>query len=231
MNLTAIKILIALTSHAQLGGTGKATGYWLSEASHAYFAFRQAGYDVQFVSPKGGMPPVDPGSVDLSDPLNKAFAEDPAIQAQLRQSLRPEQVNARDYRAIYFAGGHGAMWDFANNPFLTNLATSIHSNGGVVASVCHGVVAFTTLTGLDGKPMISGHRVAGFSNAEEDAIKLTDVVPFSLQDRLVSLGGLYESGPSFESFAVDDNRLVSGQNPASSRAVAERVVRLLKTDL
>ena len=225
---TIIKVLIVLTSHSQLGDTGKSTGYWLSEVSHAYFAFKDAQFEVQFVSPEGGQPPLDPSSLDLPDSINTAFLENTEIQKTLGQTLTPNQVQPSDYNAIYFAGGHGAMWDFPNNSQLAHLAETIYFNGGIVSSVCHGAAAFRGLSDPDGNPLIRDKRISGFSNVEEIAIQLNSIVPFSLEDGLKAEGGNYQRGEPWKSFVVQDQRIVSGQNPASSSAVAQQVVELIK---
>ncbi|HWU88943.1 MAG TPA: type 1 glutamine amidotransferase domain-containing protein [Kofleriaceae bacterium] len=220
-------VAIVLTSHAQLGSTGKATGYYLPEAAHAWRVFRDAGHEVVFVSPKGGAAPLDPGGQDRADPVNAHFLDDPDVQHAVRNTLRPGDVQPDRFAAIYFAGGHGTMWDFRNDPGLAQLTTDIARAGGVVSAVCHGPSALLNLR-FDGRPFISYQPVTGFSNDEEAAVGLTSVVPFLLEDALRAAGGRYSKAEkNFAPHVVVGTNLVTGQNPASSKGVAEAVVKLV----
>ncbi|WP_327091787.1 type 1 glutamine amidotransferase domain-containing protein [Nonomuraea sp. NBC_01738] len=216
-----MNILIALTSHARLGDTGRTTGFYVSEAAHPWAAFTGAGHEVGFVSVRGGEPPRD--GEDPSDPVQRRLLELPALRA----TPRPEEVDAGRYDAILFAGGHGTMWDFPDNPGLAALATTVYERGGVVAAVCHGPAALVGVTLSCGAPLVAGRRVAAFTDAEEAAVGLTGVVPFSLASRLVELGAEHVPGPDFAPRVIRDGRLVTGQNPASADGVAREVLAAL----
>lgn len=219
------KVLFVVTSHSKLGNTGKSTGYYLSEVAHPWAVLTEEGYTVDFVSPKGGTPPVD--GVKLDDPTNKQFWDSPEGKAKLNRSLKPSQVKAADYKAIYYAGGHGAMWDFPNDKALAKIAASIYERGGVVAAVCHGPAGLVNIKLKNGSYLIKGKRVNGFSNAEEEAIQLTKVVPFSLEDTLKECGALYESSSLWQTHVVSDQRVITGQNPQSATAVGEAIKEAL----
>jgi putative intracellular protease/amidase len=220
------KILIALTNHGQLGDTGKETGYFVSEAAHPYFVFTKAGHEVDFVSPKGGEPPKD--GLDLDDPQQQAFLESLEVSEKLRHTLRPDEVDSEDYDAIFFAGGHGVMWDFPDNRQLATLAASIYLDGDVVAAVCHGPAALVNVRLGDGKYLVDGKTVSAFTNEEEAAVELDSVVPFLLEDKLIERGAKISKAPKFEAKVSVSERLVTGQNPASATGVAEAVVKLLQ---
>lgn len=220
------KILIALTSHGQLGDTGKDTGYYVSEAAHPYHVFVEAGYDVDFVSPQGGEPPMD--GLDTSDSLQKAFTESPDVTGKLRYTKRPDEIDGEDYDAIFYAGGHGTMWDFPDNGRLATIAASIYMNGGVVAAVCHGPAGLINVRLGDGSYLVEGKQVSAFTNEEEAAVELDDVVPFLLESKLIERGAEFEKSSKFEPHVTVSDHLVTGQNPASAQGVAEQVVKLLQ---
>lgn len=222
----AKRILFVLTSHGVKGSTGEPTGFYLSEVSHPYEVLSRAGAKIDFVSPKGGRPPVD--GLKLDDPVNRAFWENPDRQRDLDQTMRPEQVKASDYDAIFFAGGHGTMWDFADNTELAEIAAEVFESGGVVAAVCHGPAGLLNIKLENGRYLIADREVTGFSNEEEEAAGLTDVVPFLLADELSKKGARYSCAPKFEEHLVVDGRLVTGQNPASAKAVGQTIARLLE---
>ena len=219
------KILIALTSHGQLGATGRPTGFYLPEAAHPYHVFTQAGYGVDFVSPQGGEPPMD--GVDRGDPIQAAFLADADVMAKVRATLRPEEVNPADYDAIFYAGGHGVMWDFPANARLAAIARAIYEAEGVVAAVCHGPAALVNITLSDGRYLVDGKTVSTFTNEEEAAVGLTEVVPFLLESRLRERGATISKAPNFQAHTAVSERLVTGQNPASATAVAAQVLRVL----
>ena len=221
------KALIVVTSHDRLGDTGKPTGYYLPEVSHPYYALRDAGLEVDIASPRGGEAPMDEGSRDLEDPQNARMLETDADRAKLEQTLALADVDPADYRAILFAGGHGTMWDFPGNAEVQRLASAIFEAGGVVAAVCHGPAALVDVILPSGEPLVSGKRVTGFSNAEEDAAELTEVMPFLLESRLIERGGRYEKAPLWQEKVVVDGRLVTGQNPASAAAVGRAIAGLV----
>ncbi|MFD5099370.1 type 1 glutamine amidotransferase domain-containing protein [Streptomyces albidochromogenes] len=219
------KILIALTSHDRLGDTGRSTGFYLPEAAHPWKVFTDAGYDVDLVSVRGGKPPVD--GADTSDPIQRAFLDDAKIAAQLAATPRPQDIDAADYDAILYVGGHGTMWDFADDQVLAGLARDIYEADGVVAAVCHGPAGLVNIVLSDGTHLVDGKNVTAFTNGEEAAVGLTDVVPFLLQSVLEERGAKHIGAPNFEAHVVVDGRLVTGQNPASATGVAEAVVKTL----
>jgi putative intracellular protease/amidase len=219
--MTTNTILIGLTSHGDLGGL-RSTGYYLPEAAHPWRVFTDAGYTVEFASVAGGEPPVD--GADLSDPVQKEFTE----QVSLATTPTFGDLDPAGYDAVLFAGGHGAMWDFPSDPALASFARDLYERGGVVAAVCHGPAALAGLTLSDGTPLVAGKRVAAFTDSEETAVGLTEVVPFLLQSRLEELGAKHTGAADWQPHVVTDGRLVTGQNPASSTGVAEAVVAVLK---
>lgn len=219
------KILFVLTSHDQKGNTGQPTGFYLSEATHPHHVLTEAGYQIDFVSPKGGKAPVD--GFDLSDPINKAFWENPDTRRAVETTKTPDQVRAEDYAAIFFAGGHGAMWDFPDDDRLARLTAAIYEQGGVVGAVCHGPAGLVNVKLHDGRYLVAGREVAGFTNDEERSVKLDRVVPFLLADKLAERGARPLAAPNFTSQVIVSDRLVTGQNPQSAQAVGEAMVHLL----
>lgn len=214
-------ILMIVTSHAELGTTGTKTGFWLEELAAPYYDLTSAGFDVTIASPKGGKPPADPKSESSEAAPVKRFLADPKAMALLETTRRLADVR-EGFDAYFVVGGHGVMWDLAEDPDLVRLLGAAHDEGRVVAAVCHGPAAFAKL----GK-VVNGRRVTGFSNEEEDAVGLTPIVPFALETKLLELGGKYERGPKWGAFAVRDGNVVTGQNPASSSKVAKLVVEAL----
>jgi len=221
------KILIALTSHGELGSTGRSTGFYVSEAAHPWQVFTAAGYAVDLVSVRGGEPPRD--GEDRTDPVQRAFLDDPRMGAQLVATPSPAEVDPAEYAALLFAGGHGTMWDFPGSAPLATLARDIYERGGVIGAVCHGPAGLVNVVLSDGSRLVEGRAVAAFTNAEESAAGLTDVVPFALQSRLMELGATHRAGPDFEPWVVRDGRLVTGQNPASAPGVATEMLAALTT--
>jgi putative intracellular protease/amidase len=224
--LTAMKILLIVTSHTQLGNTKEATGFWLEELATPYAEFTKAGAQVDIASPLGGKAPADPKSEQESSEATRAFLADAGAKKKLANTLVLEKVKER-YDAYFVVGGHGTMWDLATHAPLHSLLTTAYARGAVVSAVCHGPAALVGVKGPDGKPIVSGKRVAAFSNEEEKAVKLDTVVPFPLETRLREQGARYESGPMWGSFVVRDGRLITGQNPASSAAAAREVITAL----
>jgi putative intracellular protease/amidase len=218
-------ILIVLTSHRELGDTGRETGFFVGEAAHPWKVFTDAGYTVDLVSVAGGVPPQD--GLDADDPIQKEFLADERVAAQLAATRTPADVDPADYDAIFFAGGHGTMWDFPDDTRLAGLARDVYERGGVVSAVCHGPSALVNVTLSDGTPIVAGKRVSAFTNEEEAAVGLTDVVPFLLQTRLEERGAEHSGAPNFAAYVVRDGRLVTGQNPASATGVAEAVLEAL----
>jgi putative intracellular protease/amidase len=223
-----MKILMVLTSHDQLGNTGRKTGFWLEEFAAPYFVFRDAGVHLTLASPKGGQPPIDPKS-DLPENQTSAMARfkaDGTAQQELSKTAKLADMRAEDYDTIFYVGGHGPMWDLVDNPVSITLIESFYNSGKPVAAVCHSPAVFHRVT-YNGAPMIKGKRVTGFTNGEEEAVNLTHVVPFRVEDELKRVGGLYEKAPDWQSFAIIDGRLVTGQNPASSTAAAKALLTVV----
>jgi putative intracellular protease/amidase len=219
------KILFVVTSHGIKGYTGKPTGYYLSEVSHPWKELRKAGYEIDFVSPKGGNPPVE--GLELKDPVNREFWEDKVYHKKITNSMKPDQVKPEDYIAVYYAGGHGTMWDFPDNERLAEITRTIYEKGGVVSAVCHGPSGFVNLKLNDGSYLVQGKRVNSFTNEEEISSGFDRAVPFLLETKLIQRGAKYEkSGPKQPHVAWDE-RLITGQNPASAKKVGETIVEEL----
>jgi putative intracellular protease/amidase len=216
------KILVVLTSHDRLGNTGKETGFYLSEVSHPVAVFDKAKIPVEYVSPQGGKAPMI--GIDREDPINAAFLDDPQKMAQVANTLSPSQVDPAIYGAIFYAGGHGTMWDFADNRDLAKIAVAIYEQGGVVGAVCHGPAGLLNIRLADGSYLVAGKTVAAFTNEEEAAVDLTEVVPFLLESELISRGAKHLKGEKFQAQVVVSDRLVTGQNPASATGVGEQIV-------
>lgn len=219
------KVLFALTSHDRLGDTGKPTGAYLPEVAHPYDVLTRAGYEVDFVSPRGGRPPLD--GTEQPDAVSRAFLDDRDAQARLERSARPADVDPAAYAAIFYAGGHGTMWDFPGDAALAKLGGAIADRGGVVAAVCHGPAALVNLRLADGSYLVAGKQVAAFTSDEERAVGLAEVVPFLLADKLIERGAVHRPAPNWQAQVVRDGRLVTGQNPASATGVAEQMVAAL----
>jgi putative intracellular protease/amidase len=219
------RVLFVLTSHDLLGNTGKETGFYLPEVTHPYHVFEQSGIEVEFVSPKGGKAPMI--GVDLQDPLNQAFLDNPEKVAQVENTLIPSEIEPTRYDAIFYAGGHGTMWDFPNHDRLAQIAATIYENGGVVGAVCHGPAGLVNIKLSDGSNLVTGKRVAAFTNEEEVAVGLEAVVPFLLESTLLDRGATHTKAANFQAHVEVSDRLVTGQNPASAAGVAEQMVNLL----
>jgi putative intracellular protease/amidase len=225
-----MKILMVLTSHNILGKTGRPTGFWLEEFAAPYYVFKDAGVEVTLASPKGGQPPIDPKS-DLPENQTDAmtrFKHDPVAQAELAHTVKLADVSADDFDTVFYPGGHGPMWDLAEDPVSIFLIEAFWNAGKPVAFVCHAPGVLHRVT-PGGEPLVRGKRVTGFANSEEAAVGLTDVVPFLVEDELKRLGGLYEKAGDWESFVIVDGRLVTGQNPASSAAGAKALLKLAES--
>ncbi|MBY5328440.1 type 1 glutamine amidotransferase domain-containing protein [Rhizobium leguminosarum] len=225
-----MKILMVFTSHDTLGSTGRKTGFWLEEGAAPYYVFRDAGVDLTLASPKGGQPPIDPKS-DLPEnqtPAMTRFKADEAAQKVFASTRKLSEVRSEDFDAVFYPGGHGPMWDLVDNPESIKLIESFYNSGKPVAAVCHAPAVLHRVT-YKGAPIVKGKRVTGFTNGEEEEVQLTTVVPFLVEDELKRLGGLYEKKANWASFAITDGRLITGQNPASSTAGAQALVKLLTT--
>lgn len=219
------KILFALTSHDQKGDTGEKTGAYLPEVAHPWDVFQRAGYEVEFVTPKGGRPPFD--GVDRQDPVQSAFLDNATLAQKLDEAPTPAAARREPYVAMFYAGGHGTMWDFPENAALAALAARIYESGGVVGAVCHGPAGLVNVKLSSGEYLVKGKRVAALTNEEERAVKLENVVPFLLAERLVERGAEHVPGPNWRPHVLVSDRLVTGQNPASATGVAEAMVKLL----
>lgn len=224
-----MKILMVLTSHDQLGQTGHKTGFWLEEFAAPYYVFRDAGAEVVLASPRGGQPPLDPKSDDpeAQTDATRRFKDDAAAKEQLASTHVLSQVDADGFDAVFYPGGHGPLWDLAEDSDSRKLIERFAATDRVVGAVCHAPAVFRHTMAADGKPLVAGKRVTGFTNSEEEAVGLTDVVPFLVEDMLKTNGGQYEKGADWASFVLIDGKLVTGQNPASSEEAAEAVLKLL----
>ena len=227
-NQIIAKVLIVVTSHGQLGSTGKPTGYYLPEVSHPAHVFEQKGIEFDIASPRGGQAPMDEASRDLTDKINKDFLSRKNFRDKLDNTIALKDVKPEEYKAVLFAGGHGTMWDFVENKDIERISAKIYESGGVVAAVCHGPAALVNIKLTSGKYLIAGKNVTGFSNLEEDAVSLSKVVPFSLEDKLVERGGKFSKASMWQSHVVVDQKIITGQNPASAGAVGEAIAKILK---
>lgn len=225
-----MKILIVLTSHDQLGDTGKKTGFWLEEFVAPYYVLKNAGAEITLASPKGGQPPLDPKS-DLPEnqtKLTKLFQTDRTAQAALANTKKLADVSADDFDAVFYPGGHGPMWDMPDNPTSIALIEDFVKADKPVGAVCHAPVALINVRGKNGEYLVKGKHVTGFTNEEEEAVGLTEVVPFLLENRLKERGGIYSKGANWVPYVKVDGKLVTGQNPASSAPAAEELLKLLR---
>lgn len=220
------KILFVVSSHDKKGSTGEPTGYYLGEVTHAWKALKDD-YTIDFVSPKGGTPPVD--GFDLNDPINKQFWDDVVYHNKINNSMKPSEVNPKEYVAIYYAGGHGAMWDFAENEEIAKIAAAIYENNGVVGAVCHGPAGLVNIKLSNGKYLVDGKKVNAFTNEEEIAVKLEKVVPFALETKLIERGAKFEKSGLWQPHITVDGRLITGQNPQSAKGVGEAILKELKS--
>jgi putative intracellular protease/amidase len=225
-----MKILMVVTSHDKLGNTGRKTGFWLEEFAAPYYTFLDAGAAVTVASPKGGEPPLDPKSdtPEGQTDLTRRFKEDPAAQAVLANTVKLADVRADDYDAIFYPGGHGPMWDMPDNPTSIALIEAFVKADKPVGAVCHAPVALVNVRGKDGKYLVEGKHVTGFTNTEEEAVELTHVVPFLLEDRLKERGGIFSKADNWVPYVQVDGKLVTGQNPASSGPGAKELLKLLQ---
>jgi putative intracellular protease/amidase len=225
-----MKILMVLTSHDQLGNTGKKTGFWLEEFAAPYFAFKDAGAQLTLASPKGGQPPLDPKSdePDAQTAATERFRKDPPAQSALASTALLSSARAEDYDAIFYPGGHGPLWDLAEDKISIALIEAFYKAGKPVVAVCHAPGVLRHVKGADGQPLVKGKRVTGFTNSEEEAVQLTKVVPFLVEDMLKEKGGVYSKGADWASYVLADGLLITGQNPASSEAAAQELLAKLR---
>jgi len=223
------RVLLVLTSHSQLGDTGKKTGFWLPELTHPYYEFKKAGYSIDVASIQGGIAPIDPKSLDEPDDATPRFLQDAELMAKVLRTLPLSKIDPAAYQAVVFAGGSGPMWDFPNNEHVNRVAVAIYENNGIVSAICHGPAALVDIKLSNGEYLVSGKKVAAFTNEEEEELKLTHVVPFLLQDKLIERGAKYVYGKAWKQNVVVDGRLITGQNPASATKVAKKIIEELKT--
>ncbi len=217
-----MKVLIVLTSHDQLGNTGRKTGFWLEELAAPYYTFKDAGAEVVLASPQGGQPPLDPKSNEpaFQTELTRRFEADAAANAQLATTVRLDSVSQADFDTVFYPGGHGPLWDLAEDTHSIALIEAFIAAGKPVALVCHAPGVLRHVKTANGRPLVEGRQVTGFTNTEEEGVGLTDVVPFLVEDELKAKGGVYTKGPDWGSFVVSDGLLITGQNPASSTEAA-----------
>lgn len=227
---TIIKVLIVLTSHSDLGNTGHKTGFWIEEFAAPYYVLADAGVEITIVSPLGGQPPIDPKSAlpESQTAATRRFDGDAALQEKLAHTLKLTDVKVEDYDAVFYPGGHGPLWDLANDTNSIALIENFYRQQKPIAFVCHapGVLIKTKLP--NGEPLVKGKNVTGFSDSEEEAVQLTKVVPFLLEDEFKKLGANYSKGPDWGSYVKVDGLLITGQNPGSSEEAAKELIKLLK---
>ena len=224
-----MKILMVLTSHDQLGTTGRKTGFWLEELAAPFYTFKDAGAHITLASPKGGNPPLDPKSnePDFQTEQTHRFEADPDAMAQLAATVRLDSISQSDFDAVFYPGGHGPLWDLAEDKDSIALIEAFLASNKHVALVCHAPGVLRHVKTPEGKPLVEGKKVTGFTNTEEEAVGLTDVVPFLVEDELIAKGGIYSKGADWSSYVVTDGLLITGQNPTSSAATAEQLIRQL----
>ncbi len=221
-----MKVLMVLTSHGELGNTGEKTGFWIEEFAAPYYVLADAGTELTIASPKGGQPPVDPKSEspDAQTPATKRFYSDNEAIDKVAHTMKLSEVNETDYDAVFYPGGHGPLWDLATDAISISLIEEFYKNNKPVAFVCHAPAALINVKTHNGEPLVKGKEVTGFSDTEEEAVKLTKVVPFLLEDELKKLGAKYSKGNDWSSYVKKDGLLITGQNPASSEAVAKMLL-------
>jgi len=219
------KILFVVTSHDKKGDTGVPTGYYLGEVSHPWEVLHEAGYEIDFVSPKGGKAPID--GFNLDDATNKKFWENAEYRHKVEHTLTPAEIKSENYAAIFYAGGHGAMWDFADNEALADIAAKIYEQNGVVGAVCHGPAGLVNIKLSNDKYLVDGKKINAFTNEEEVAVGLEKVVPFALETQLIERGAKFEKSGLWQSHVVVDTHVVTGQNPQSAKAVGEAILKEL----
>ncbi|MBZ6386478.1 MULTISPECIES: type 1 glutamine amidotransferase domain-containing protein [Pantoea] len=224
-----MKVLMVLTSHDRLGDTGRKTGFWLEELAAPYYAFKDAGADITLASPKGGNPPLDPKSnePDFQTELTHRFEADAEANAQLASTVRLDSVSAADFDTVFYPGGHGPLWDLAEDSHSIALIERFIEAGKPVALVCHAPGVLRHVKTSAGRPLVEGKKVTGFANSEEEGVGLTNIVPFLVEDELIAKGGLYSKGEDWGSYVVQDGLLITGQNPGSSAATAAQLLKTL----
>lgn len=230
MKNETFNVLFVLTSHDELGETGLKTGFWIEEFAAPYYVMADSGVSVTIASPKGGQPPIDPKSAlpDFQTDATKRFDSDAELQAKLAQTVKLSTVNVADYDAVFYPGGHGPLWDLTNDRHSIELIEHFWEDGKPVAAVCHAPGVLRYVKNADGTAFVAGKKVTGFSNTEEEAVELTQVVPYLVEDELQNLGGKYSKGEDWKSYVVQDGNLITGQNPGSSEETAKALLTLLR---
>jgi putative intracellular protease/amidase len=225
-----MKVLMVITSHDQLGNTGRKTGFWLEELAAPYYVFKEAGTEITLASPKGGRPPLDPKSnePEFRTDLTRRFEKDAAAEALLDKTVRLDSVRQEDFDTVFYPGGHGPMWDLADDKHSINLIESFLATGKPIAIVCHSTGALRHVKTRDGKPLVQGKEVTGFTNGEEEAVGLTKIVPFLVEDEMLKLGAIFSKRANWEVHVVSDGLLITGQNPRSSGPAAKALLAMLK---
>ncbi|HOZ51470.1 MAG TPA: type 1 glutamine amidotransferase domain-containing protein [Chitinophagaceae bacterium] len=225
-----MKILIVLTSHSELGNSGEKTGFWIEEFASPYFVLVDAGAEITIASPKGGQPPVDPKSelVDAQTPATIRFYKDEIAIDKVANSFKLGEIKYEDYDAVFYPGGHGPLWDLAFDESSIKLIENFYNHQKPIAFVCHSPAALINVKAENGEPLVKGKHLTSFSNSEEEEVKLTQVVPFLLEDKLKELGAHYTNSSNWESYVQQDGLLLTGQNPASSEGVAKLLLKMLK---
>jgi putative intracellular protease/amidase len=219
------KILFVVTSHDKKGNTNESTGFYLSEVSHPWEILHNAGFEIDFVSPQGGKAPVD--GFNLDDSINSKFWNNKEYRYKAEHTFKPSEIEPRAYAAVFYAGGHGAMWDLADNRELAKIAQHIYENNGIIGAVCHGPAGLVNIKLKNGEYLVDGKRINAFSNEEEVAVNMQKVVPFALETKLIQRGAIFEKSGLWQSHVVADNRVVTGQNPQSAKAVGEAILAIL----
>lgn len=224
-----MNILMVLTSHDQLGNTGKKTGFWLEEFASPYYVFKDAGAKITLASPKGGHPPLDPKSdePDSQTPSTERFRQDKEAQTALANTVLLSSVSHEEFDGVFYPGGHGPLWDLSEDRDSITMIESMHAAGKPVAAVCHAPAVFRHTKRHDGRPLVEGKKVTGFTNTEEETVQLTKVVPFLVEDSLKKSGGVYSQGPDWSPYVLVDGNIITGQNPASSEEAARALVELI----
>ncbi|ATG01718.1 type 1 glutamine amidotransferase domain-containing protein [Lelliottia amnigena] len=225
-----MKVLMVLTSHSELGNTGKKTGFWLEEFAAPYYVFKDAGAEVVLASPAGGQPPLDPKSdlADFQTEMTDRFKADPDAQRELANTLKLDSVREADFDTVFYPGGHGPLWDLAESKTSIALIEAFIRAGKPTGFVCHAPGVLRHVKAASGEPLVKGRQVTGFTNGEEADVELTDVVPFLIEDEFIAMGAHYQKGPNWAPFVVEDGKLVTGQNPASSEDAAKALVAQLR---
>jgi len=228
--VTILKVLIVLTSHGDLGNTGLKTGFWIEEFAAPYYVLADAGVQITIASPKGGQPPIDPKSelLDFQTASTRRFDADPVLKEKLAHTLKLTEVKAEEYDAVFYPGGHGPLWDLANDLNSIALIENFYNHKKPVAFVCHAPGVLLKVRLPNGDPLVKGKEVTGFSDTEEEAVQLTKIVPFLLEDEFKKLGAHYSKGPDWGSYVKVDGLLITGQNPGSSEAAANELIHILQ---